>query len=126
MKYWLDYSINISYHPRNSSDPKKRFQLFLKATQMDVIIEKLDACSHQNVKAKAQLELQMKVSESLKEAKEKAERKYLQFESVERFKVSKKVYLSEEKKCLKSIFYSILITGGSSEIEMRATMDRCN
>lgn len=91
----ISFLIKQYYYFCNSSDPKKRFQLFLKATQMDVILEKLEACSKQISKAKAQLQLQVKVSETLKEAKEKAERKFMQFQSVERFKVSHLAHTNE-------------------------------
>lgn len=74
-----------------SSDPRKRYELFLKATQMDVIIEKLNLCSDQIVKARAQLDLQVKLTEMLKNKRDDAQKKLEQFQSVASLKVISQV-----------------------------------
>lgn len=70
-----------------SSNPKKRYELFLKATQLDVIIEKLDACLQQVTIAKAKYKAQQRQHENYVEAQKKAHEKLNQFKSMEPLKV---------------------------------------
>lgn len=70
-----------------SSDPKKRFELFLKATQMDVIIEKLNMCNEHILKAKSQMDMQSKLAESLKKKRDEALKKLERFQSVANLRV---------------------------------------
>jgi chromosome segregation ATPase len=71
-----------------SSDPKKRYQLFLKATQIDAIIEKLNDCNEHYTSAKHQLEYQKKGIDQLKKDLAAIEDKYMKMKSVETLKVS--------------------------------------
>lgn len=80
----------------HSSNPKKRYQLFQKATQMDVILEKLGACTQQMQKSREQLEFQKKTAAQLKKCLDAAEEKHLQFQSIERLKVEIKNLKSEQ------------------------------
>lgn len=74
----------------NSSNPKKRYELFLKATQMDVIIEKLNGCLQQIDISKAKFKLQQKQHYKLLEIQKKAQEKLNQFKSMEPLKVNTK------------------------------------
>ncbi|KAG4076078.1 hypothetical protein HA402_011424 [Bradysia odoriphaga] len=64
------------------SDPKKRFKFFLKATQIDTVIEKLNDCSSHYVSAKKQLEFQKNVVVSLKTELDKIRTKYDSLQSI--------------------------------------------
>ncbi|XP_037041026.1 structural maintenance of chromosomes protein 6 isoform X2 [Bradysia coprophila] len=64
------------------SDPKKRFKFFLKATQIDTVIEKLNDCSSHYVSAKKQLEFQKNVVVSLKAELEKIQTKFDSLQSI--------------------------------------------
>ena len=55
----------------------------MKATQLDVIIEKLNACSEHNKKARKQLQLQMQLSEQLKKSVCEAEERMRLCKSVQ-------------------------------------------
>lgn len=70
-----------------SSNPKKRYELFLKATQLDVIIEKLNSCLHQTTAAKAKYMAQKKQNNNLRDIQKKAHEKLNQFKSMEPLKV---------------------------------------
>lgn len=71
-----------------SSNPKKRYELFLKATQLDVIIEKLNASSQQVSIANAKCKAQQRQHANYVEAQKKAHEKLNQFKSMEPLKVS--------------------------------------
>lgn len=60
----------------------------MRATQMDIIIEKLNSCSEQIQKARDQLTIQAKLSEKLKKSQDEAEHKLKQFRSTEPLKVN--------------------------------------
>lgn len=72
-----------------SSNPKKRYELFLKATQLDVIIEKLNACLQQTNAAKAKYMTQKRKYLNMQEIQKKAHDKLNQFKSMEPLKVCK-------------------------------------
>lgn len=63
---------------------------------MDVILEKLGACTQQIHKARDQLEFQEKTSAQLKKTMDEAEHKFLQFQSIERLKVEVKNLRTEQ------------------------------
>lgn len=85
------YNINIYFiliwNRLRSSNPKKRYELFLKATQLDVIIEKLNGCLQQTNTAKVKYMTQKRQYMSLKEIQKKAHDKLNQFKSMEPLKV---------------------------------------
>lgn len=85
------YNINIYsiliWNRLRSSNPKKRYELFLKATQLDVIIEKLNGCLQQTNTAKVKYMTQKRQYMSLKEIQKKAHDKLNQFKSMEPLKV---------------------------------------
>lgn len=70
------------------SDPSKRYQLFRRATQMDVILEKLNSCREQLIAARTQLEYQNDITDTLKKTKDDVKEKYLEMQSVSVIKVS--------------------------------------
>lgn len=63
---------------------------------MDVILEKLLACTQQIHKAREQLEFKEKTSAQLKKCMDEAEHKFLQFQSIERLKIEVKNLRSEQ------------------------------
>lgn len=71
----------------NRSDPKKRFKFFLKATQIDTVIEKLNDCSSHYASAKKQLEYQKNVVVSLKDELDKVQTKFNSLQSIGFLKV---------------------------------------
>lgn len=71
-----------------SSNPKKRYQLFLKATQLDVIIEKLDQATVQINVAKTKYKAQQRQHGILLDEQKKAQEKLNQFKSMEPLRVS--------------------------------------
>ena len=70
------------------SDPKIRFKLFLKATQLDVIVEKLDSCVPKLKEAKYVHKQQLAVLQKLKETYEQTETMYNRLQSVQKIKVN--------------------------------------
>lgn len=54
---------------------------------MDIVVEKLNACSEKIAKSKALLECQVNLSEKLKKARDAAEEKFDQVNSIEKLKV---------------------------------------
>ncbi|XP_055325596.1 structural maintenance of chromosomes protein 6 [Sitodiplosis mosellana] len=77
------------------SNPKKRYELFLKATQLDVIIEKLDGCLQQVNTAKAKFKSQQRQHVNYLEAQKKAHEKLNQFKSMEPLKKETNRYKCE-------------------------------
>lgn len=71
-----------------SSNPKKRYELFLKATQLDVIIEKLNDCLTQTNLARGAFKTQARQHQNNLEIQKKAHEKLNQFRSMEPLKVS--------------------------------------
>lgn len=55
---------------------------------MDVIIEKLNMCNDHILKAKSQLDMQIKLSETLKKKRDESQKKLEQFESVASLRVN--------------------------------------
>lgn len=80
-----------------SSNPKKRYELFLKATQLDVIIEKLDASMQQVIFAKTEYKAQQKQHHNYLEIQKKAHEKLNQFRSMEPLKVCKSIFYSRAR-----------------------------
>lgn len=80
----------INWNCLRSSNPKKRYELFLKATQLDVIIEKLNGCLQQTNTAKVKYMTQKRQYMGLKEIQKKAHDKLNQFKSMEPLKVCTK------------------------------------
>lgn len=76
---------------KNSSNPKKRYELFLKATQLDIIIEKLDECTHAIEKGKAYYRSHQIACQALQEKKTEIDKKVSQFQSMEPLKVFRKI-----------------------------------
>ncbi|XP_031633548.1 structural maintenance of chromosomes protein 6 [Contarinia nasturtii] len=68
------------------SNPKKRYELFLKATQLDVTIEKLNGCLQQLQTAKGKYKLLLKTHENYEDIQKKAHTKLEQFKSMEPLK----------------------------------------
>lgn len=99
---WLDFSLSITcmayqfilylvlLNFLDSSNPKKRYELFLKATQLDVIIEKLDGCLKQVDVAKNKFKSQQRQHVNYLEMQKKAHEKLNQFKSMEPLKVSRR------------------------------------
>lgn len=79
-----------------SSNPKKRFELFYKATQLDVIIEKLDQATHQFSVAKTKFFAQRRLHANNVEEQKKAHEKLNQFQSMEPLKVSTSICIHAE------------------------------
>ncbi|KAJ6634725.1 Structural maintenance of chromosomes protein 6 [Pseudolycoriella hygida] len=77
------------------SDPKKRFKFFLKATQIDTVIEKLNDCSIHYLSSKKQLEYMKTVATSLKEEVEKLQSKFSSLQSVKVLKKNLVTYKTE-------------------------------
>lgn len=70
-----------------SSDPKKRFQLFLKATQIETIMEKLNSCSVHVKNARIGLKHQRELLESYEKTLAETQERYTRIMSVEAIKV---------------------------------------
>lgn len=75
----------------NSSNPKKRYELFLKATQLDIIIEKLDECQRDIEKARTSYRSHLKATQALEEKFTEIVKKVAQFQSMEPLKVRHKI-----------------------------------
>lgn len=71
-----------------SSDPKKRFQLFLKATQIETIMEKLNSCSVHVKNARIGLKHQRELLESYEKSFAETQERYDRLMSVEAIKVN--------------------------------------
>lgn len=91
--------IQLEYCVDCSSNPKKRYELFLKATQLDVIIEKLDGCLHQTNTAKIKYKAQQRQHDNYTEIQKKAHEKLKQFQSMEPLKVNQFEILFIAQKC---------------------------
>lgn len=72
----------------------------MKATQLDVVIEKLNGCIQQLSNAKTKYDAQQKLQESLELTKRKAEQKLNQFRSMEPLKVNLLKYNNIFLQCL--------------------------
>lgn len=83
----------------NRSDPKKRFKFFLKATQIDTVIEKLNDCSSHYSSAKKQLEYQKNVVVSLKEERDKVQTKFNSLQSIGFLKVRTYSFQNSNRCC---------------------------
>lgn len=70
-----------------SSNPAKRFELFLRATQMDVILHSVETCHKESLKFREELKYHEKLAEENKKEMEKAKEKFAQFQSMEVMKV---------------------------------------
>lgn len=70
-----------------SSDPKKRFQLFLKATQIETIMEKLNTCAVHVKNAKIELKYQRELAQAQEKALSETQHRYDQLQSVSMLKV---------------------------------------
>lgn len=73
---------------RYSSDPKKRYELFLKATQFDIIIEKLQSCSEHMKSTKGSLAAQQEISKDLKKKYDEAAMQISRLNSVNPIRVT--------------------------------------
>lgn len=73
---------------RSSSDPKKRFELFVKATQLEVITEKLNSCCHDYDIVKTKYEEHKNASEETQMKLKEAEKKFRLMKSMDKMKVS--------------------------------------
>lgn len=69
------------------SNPKKRFQLFLKATQFETIIEKLNDCHGPYKHSKLQLDYQRKVMDAQQKELQVVEEKFERLLSLDAVKV---------------------------------------
>lgn len=69
------------------SDPKKRFKFFLKATQVDTAIEKLNDCGSHYTAAKKHFEFQKTLLKTAKEELSKIQAKYDSLQSIGYLKV---------------------------------------
>lgn len=108
-----------------SSNPKKRYELFLKATQLDVIIEKLNGCLQIAQVSKAKFKDQQRKLRDAKEVQRKANEKLNQFKSMEPLK--KETYrFKTERAWLSVIQQEEFIRAVNSELaETQAKKDEC-
>lgn len=77
------------------SDPKKLFQLFMKATQIDLIIQKLNECQEPLLRSKAQLEHAKKSLDAKKIEMKRLKERYHQLQSMETLKTERDKYKAE-------------------------------
>lgn len=66
-----------------------QYKLFLKATQLDIIIERLNECISMLKQSKTKFDYHKQAHESLKKQQEEIERKKEQFQSMEPLRVWK-------------------------------------
>lgn len=68
-------------------DPKKLYQFFLKATQIEAIIEKLNACFASGSNSKAQLANMNKTMKVVEKDLNDLQQKYIRLKSVDNIRV---------------------------------------